>query len=336
MTHDDPMVFAPQWDRSLGERVCTHLHQALAALEEREFEDGEHKIRPLVGVRDRDVYVLSSLQAGEHHGVDAKLCRMLFLLGALRDAGAARITAVVPYLCYARKDRRTKPRDPVTTRYVACLFEAVGIDRLVTVDVHNLVAFQNASRVPTEHLEARWLLARHLVPRVRQHDLVVVSPDIGGVKRAVRFRESLEHLLERPIGSGFVEKHRSAGRVSGGALVGSVRGRVVILVDDLVSSGTTLVRAARACHDAGATDVHAVATHGLFVGDASRVLDVDVLTSLTVTDTVPPFRLETHALSLEVDVLEVAPLLAESIRRLHVGGSIVELVERELQIQSRA
>jgi ribose-phosphate pyrophosphokinase len=330
VTADAPVVFALHWDRPLGERVTAELGQELAPVEEREFEDGEHKVRPLVAVRDRDVYVLASLHAGMNVGVDAKLCRLLFLIGALRDAGATRVTAVVPYLCYARKDRKTKPRDPVTTRYVASLFEAVGVDRIVTVDVHNLVAFQNASRVLTEHLEARWLLARHLAPRVHDHELSVVSPDVGGVKRAARFRESLERLVERPISSAFVEKYRSGGRVSGGAVVGEMRGRMVILVDDLVSSGTTMIRAARACRDAGAVEAHAVATHGLFVGDAATVLDAEVLSSLTVTDTVPPFRLPEALLGRRIEVLGVAPLLGEAIRRLHGGGSIVELVEHEL------
>lgn len=322
-----PMLFALGWDRAQGERVAAQMQVELAVHEEREFEDGEHKIRPLVGVRERDVYVLCSLHAGETHGVDAKLCRLLFFVGALRDAGAARVTAVVPYLCYARKDRRTKARDPVTTRYVACMFEAVGVDRIVTVDVHNLAAFQNASRVPTEHLEARWLLARDMIGRVRERELVVVSPDVGGVKRAERFRESFERLLERPAAGAFIEKFRSEGRVTGGAVVGRVSNRVVVLVDDLVSSGTTMIRAAHACLDAGATAVHAVATHGLFVGDAASVLASDELESLTVTDTVPAFRLPDALLSTRVRILDVSPLLAQAIRRLHEGASIVDLVE---------
>jgi ribose-phosphate pyrophosphokinase len=322
-----PLVFALGWDRALGRRVSGQMGLELAEQEEREFEDGEHKIRPLVGVRDCDVYVLCSLHADESHGVDAKLCRLLFFVAALRDAGAARVTAVVPYLCYARKDRRTKPRDPVTTRYVACLFEAVGVDRIVTVDVHNLAAFQNASRVLTEHLEARWILARDLMHRVKGRDLVVVSPDVGGVKRADRFREALAHLVRRPVANAFIEKFRSEDRVTGGAVVGAVSGRVAVLVDDLVSSGTTMIRAARACIDAGSTAVHAVATHGLFVGDATTVLASNQLTSLAVTDTIPPFRLSETLLSTKVRLLDVAPLLAEAIRRLHEGGSIIDLVE---------
>src|SRR5690606_20491192 len=133
--------------------------------------------------------------------VNDKLVRLLFLLGALKDAGAARLTAVVPYLGYARKDRRTKSRDPVTTRYLAALFEAVGLDRMVTVDVHNLAAYQNAFRIAAEHLEARKLLVARAAGLTGP--LAVVSPDVGGVKRAEAFRQSLERRLEVAVAAGF-------------------------------------------------------------------------------------------------------------------------------------
>lgn len=143
-------LFAPAATRDWALAVAKHMGLALSPLEEREFEDGEHKSRPLCSVRGSDVYVLQSLHADSHASVNDKLCRLLFLLGALRDASAARITAVVPYLGYARKDRKSQPRDPVTTRYVAAMFEAVGADRIVTLDVHNLSAYQNAFRCHTD------------------------------------------------------------------------------------------------------------------------------------------------------------------------------------------
>lgn len=331
-----PVLFALNWDRRLGEQVAAVGARELASHEERDFEDGEHKARPLVSVRDRDVYVICSLHGGADYSVNDKLCRLLFFIGTLRDAAAARVTAVVPYLCYARKDRKTKPRDPVTTRYVAQTLESVGTDCVVTVDVHNLAAFQNAARVRTEHLEARWMLGQHIANRVRDADVLVVSPDVGGVKRAERFRQGLERLIERPIGSAFIEKYRSEGRVTGSAVVGDVADRVAVVVDDLVSSGTTLARAASACIERGATTVHAVATHGVFVGDAGSVLASDALSSVTVTDTIPPFRLSSELSSHKVDVLPIAPLLAEAISRLHTGGSLVELVEEPQRANASA
>ncbi len=320
-------LFALDPDRDLGQRMARVLGLSLSAHEERDFEDGEHKIRPLESVRGRDVFVVQSLYGDGQRSVNDKLCRLLFFLGTLRDASAARVTAVLPYLCYARKDRRTKPRDPVTTRYVAALFEAVGVDRVVTLDVHNLAAYQNAFRCPADHLEARGLFARWLLPRLGERELVVVSPDSGGMKRVDRFKETLEPLLGRAVPTAFMEKQRSEGKVSGKALVGEVRGRVALILDDLISSGTTLARAARACREQGATEVHAACTHGVFVGGASEVLADEALDGVVITDTIPPFRLGEELLASKVRVLDTSTLFARAVERIHTGGSVVELVE---------
>ena len=265
-------LFALDANQDFGEQVGQHLRIPLSAHEERDFEDGEHKTRPLVNARGKEVFVIQSLYGDTHHSVNDKLCRLLFFLGALRDATAARLTAVLPYLCYARKDRQSKPRDPVTTRYLACLFEAVGVDCVVTMDVHNLAAFQNAARSSTEHLEACKLFVDYFAPLVQQEEVVVVSPDIGGVKRAEYFRQALSQALGRPLGSAFMEKYRSAGVVSGEAFVGDVAGKVTIILDNLISSGTTLARAAEACQIRGAKRVYAAASHGVFVGKANQAL----------------------------------------------------------------
>ncbi len=247
MIHSPIAVFALNSSRDFGEKVCAHLGTSLSAHEEREFEDGEHKARPLESVRQKDVFVIQSLYSDDRQSVNDKLCRFLFFLGALRDASAGRVTAVIPYLCYARKDRKSKSRDPVTTRYVAALFEAVGVDRAITLDVHNLAAYQNAWRICADHLEARKLFVNHFVPLIGYRDVVVVSPDVGGVKRAEEFRQTLGRALDCEIHVAFLEKYRGAGVVTGGAVVGNVTGKVAIIINDLISSGTTLVRAAIAC-----------------------------------------------------------------------------------------
>ncbi|MEK7716281.1 MAG: ribose-phosphate pyrophosphokinase-like domain-containing protein, partial [Pseudomonadota bacterium] len=141
MNNEAPLLFALHPSRSFGEDVARQLGISLSACEERDFEDGEHKSRPLVNVRNQDVFVIQSLYADTKQSVNDKLVRLLFFIGALKDASAARVTAVVPYLSYARKDAKTQTRDPVTTRYVAQIFEAVGTDRVITMDVHNLAAF---------------------------------------------------------------------------------------------------------------------------------------------------------------------------------------------------
>src|SRR5512147_141644 len=141
-------LFALHGTEILGRKIAFSLGCELAALEERSFEDGEHKVWPIEPVAGCDVYVVHSLHGGPDESPNDKLCRLLFLIGAMKDAGAARVTAVAPYLCYARKDRRTKAQDPVTMRYLAALFDAAGVDAVVTLVVHNEAAFENAFRCP--------------------------------------------------------------------------------------------------------------------------------------------------------------------------------------------
>ena len=329
MTEPEIRIFALEATRPFGERVAAALQRPLSAHEERSFEDGEHKSRPLENVRGTDVFVVQSLYGDDQASVNDKLCRLLFFLGALRDASARSVTAVIPYLCYARKDRKTKFRDPVTTRYVAALFEAMGVDRVVTLDVHNLAAFQNAFRCVTDHLEARMMFVRHFMPLLSTDDAIVLSPDEGGLKRADAFRRALGHELAREFPLGFMEKRRSAGVVSGEALFAEVRGRTAIIVDDLISTGTTLLRAARAVRERGATKVYAAASHGLFMEGANRVLSDSAFDTVIVTDTVPPFRLDPALVARKLVVLDVASLFAEAIRRIANGGSLTALLGPE-------
>ncbi|AAZ97418.1 ribose-phosphate pyrophosphokinase [Thiobacillus denitrificans ATCC 25259] len=325
MGREELCLFSLNASRGLGERIAARLGQPLAEHEEREFEDGEHKARPLESVRGRDVYVVQSLHGEPGSSANDKLIRLLFFIATLKDASAARVTAVVPYLAYARKDRRSKPRDPVGSRYVAQLFESLGTDRIVSLDVHNLAAYQNAFRIPVEHLEARPLFVAHFAPAFANDDVVVVSPDVGGAKRAEALRASLSRRIGRPAGMAFIEKYRSGGIVSGEAVVGDVDGKHVLIVDDLVSSGTTLARAAAACRSRGATRVLAVATHGVFGGDAVRTLGDSALDALVVTDSIPTSHLP-PPLGERVEILDIAPLFAEAIRRLHEARSLGDLL----------
>lgn len=315
------MLFVLNGSEQFGGQVARWLGVVAAPHEERNFEDGEHKARPLASVRGQDVFVLHALHGEPSQSANDKLCRLLFFIGAVRDAGARRVTALLPYLAYARKDRKTKPRDPVTTRYVAALFEAVGTDAVVTLDVHNLAAFENAFRCVTVHLEATALFARYFEPLLAGRDVTVVAPDAGGVGRAERLRVLLGEVLGKPAGAAFAEKHRSGGVVSGSLFAGDVRGKDAIIVDDLVSSGNTLVRTARACRDAGAARVLAVATHGLFTGDAGSVLADAALDAIVVSDSVPPFRLQPGAARSKLVILSSTALFADAVRRIHAGAA---------------
>ena len=324
--NEAPILFALHASRSFGEDVARQFGISLSACEEREFEDGEHKSRPLVNVRNRDVFVIQSLYTDTQQSVNDKLVHLLFFIGALKDASAGRVTAVVPYLAYARKDAKTQTRDPVTTRYVAQLFEATGTDRVVTMDVHNLAAFQNAFRCRTDHLEGARLFVTHFAPLLKEEpQITVVSPDIGGMKRAERFRQALGRVLNRELKIAFMEKARAKGVMRAGRLTGEVAGHAII-VDDLISTGGTLLHAAAACRESGATRVHAAATHGVFVGNANNLLSGTVLDSVVVTDTIPAFRLDPKLVRNKLVVLSAAPLFAEAIRRIHTGDSLVELL----------
>ncbi len=323
---EPPLLFAIGSSQPFAERVAAALGVALAAIEERNFEDGEQKIRPLVNVRNRDVYVVHSLYGEAGQSPNDKLCRMLFFIGALKDAAAARVTAVAPYLCYARKDRKTKPRDPVTTRYVAELFEAVGADRMMTMEVHNPAAFQNAFRCGTDHLDANLVIADHFAAEVGEAPVAVVSPDPGGIKRADLFRLTLETRLGRPVSAGIMEKHRSSGEVSGALFAGDVEGREAIVIDDMISTGGTMARTALACRARGARRVHVAATHGLFAKGAGDILGAGEIDRIVITDTVTPPAEEAEKLDKRLTVLGVAGVFAEAVRACHTGGSIADLL----------
>jgi ribose-phosphate pyrophosphokinase len=326
MRGNEIAIFALNASREFGEKICSHLGRALDEHEEREFEDGEHKTRSLVNVRNRDVFVIQSLYGDDKQSVNDKLCRLLFFIGALRDASAQTVTAILPYLCYARKDKKSKSRDPVSTRYVANMLESIGADRVVTMDVHNIAAFQNSFRIRTDHLEARKIFVEYFVSMIGTDEVAVVSPDVGGVKRAEDFRQALSKKLSREVSSAFMEKYRSADVVSGEKLIGDVAGKTAIIIDDLISSGTTLARAAAACRTQGAQKIFAAATHGVFNRKANEVFSSDAIEKLVITNTIPPFRIESEKVKRKLVELDATELFAEAIRRIHSGDSIEDLL----------
>jgi ribose-phosphate pyrophosphokinase len=323
-TVDRLRLFTLNASAVLGAAIARALGVPLSAHEERDFEDGEHKVRPLEPVAGTDVYVVHNLHGDPAGSANDKLCRLLFFIGALKDAGAARVTAVTPYLCYARKDRRTKPNDPVTIRYVAGMFASVGVDAVVALDVHNPAAFENAFRCRTVTATAAPLFVDY-AKGLPERELCVVSPDAGGSKRAELFREALETARGHPIGNAFAEKHRSAGVVSGDLFAGEVGGTTALVIDDLISTGTTLLRTARAARKTGARRVVTFVTHGLFTAGAAEVLADAAIDRLVVTDATFPFRLP-DAARAKLDILPAGPLLADIVRRLHEDRPLTDLL----------
>lgn len=326
---DDLRLFAPSESTDFGRAVANALDRDLDAHHEQTFNDGEHEMRSDVNVRGRDVFVVQSLYAEPGLSVNDKLCRLLFFLGSLRDAAAERVTAVVPYLCYQRKDRKSKPRGSVTTRYLGSLFNAMGVDRVLSMDVHNLAVFQNSFHTVAEHLEARPLFVQEIAKQIDDEDVVVVSPDEGGVKRASRFAGGLGATLGREVPTAFVEKMRNEEKeaVTGGRLVGPASNRIAVIVDDLISTAGTITQAAAACADEGARSVVAAATHGLFSGEAPKRIANSPLDTLFITNTVAPFRLQGTAAADRLSVCDAAPRFAAAIRAIHTEASVSALNE---------
>jgi ribose-phosphate pyrophosphokinase len=313
------LLYSLDLDATFAQALAAHLGVALSPHENRGFEDGERKLRPLLDPRGRDAYVIHSLYGDPQNSPHDKLCQLLMFIATLREHGAARVTAVVPYLAYARKDRQTKPFDPVTLRYVAQLFDAVGTAQLIVLEAHNVAAFQNAFRCMTLHLEAHHAFDRLVGELVGNEALAVASPDPGGVKRAQLWRESLEKTLLQPVGFAMVDKRRSAGVVSSENLVaGDVAGMTVLLIDDLIASGDTMRRAAVALKKAGARKVVACAAHGLFTGPAAQALADDSIAAILVTDSVPPFRLPLACgVRSKLTIASAAPQFALAIQACH-------------------
>jgi ribose-phosphate pyrophosphokinase len=326
---DDFLLFALGSSHAFGVEVATMLGIELSPHEDRAFEDGEYKIRPMTGVRGRDVHVISSLFPEAGASSAEKLLKLLFFIAALKDSGAARVNAVVPYLAFSRKDRRTKPHDPITTRYVAQLFEAMRADAVMTIDVHNIAAFENAFRCVTIPLDAHALFARRIAPLVIDAKVAVVSPDLGGEKRAELFRQQLEKLIQRPVSKAFMDKTRSEGRVTGDIFAGDVDGRVAVILDDLIAGGGTIARTAAACRSHGAAQIIVAATHGVFSPTAPDILRAASVDRYFITDSVilSPVNPVVKALGASLEITPLASLFASAIRVQQDGDSISALPE---------
>ncbi|WP_025662337.1 ribose-phosphate diphosphokinase [Rhizobium sp. IBUN] len=318
-------LFALQEASYLGKAIASQRGIVLDPLEERHFNDGEHKARPLISVRGEDVYVIQCLGGDKTASVNDRLCKLLFFVATCKENGASQVSVITPYLAYSRKDRQTKARDPVTLKYVAQLFEAMGAARIVTVEVHNPAAFQNAFRCASINLTAFDLFYADIKRLLDNDSVVILSPDAGGIKRAQLLRESFERFWHQPVGLAMMEKRRSQDIVSGDLFAGNVVDKSVIIVDDLIATGTTIQKAARAALAQGAKKVIAVAAHGCF-GDGAHVLfDDPAVDHILVTDSLSQASIQYAMHPEKLTICPLAPRLGELIRRLREGESITEL-----------
>lgn len=320
--------------KEYAKEVASHLDVGLSKHAEEYFADHEAYVRSDVNVRDCDVYVIQSLYHGPDESLADKLTKLLFFIGSLRDASVRRITAVIPYLAFQRQDRKTESRAPITTKYLAKQIEAAGADRLLTMDVHNLSAFQNAFRIQTDALEAKNLMADYVAETFAYEpiaDLVILSPDSGGMGRARRFRQSLNKRLSVDVGIAYLDKDHQGKVIKGNEIIGDVRGKRVIVIDDMISSGATLTECYKAVKKNEGILWGSCATHGLFVGRVNE--NLSSLDNIIVCDTIKPAGLN-EANMKKLQVISTARMFAQAIRRTHEeGGSISDLLKDEPQRQ---
>jgi ribose-phosphate pyrophosphokinase len=270
-------------------------------------------------------------QAGET--VSDKFMKLCIMCGALHDASAHEVTVIIPHLAWARQDRKTESRAPITTKYVAQILESVGVGGALFIDVHNLAAEQNAFRIPIDNLETKNLHAKWCadeLTKMGSTKIRVLTPDSGGLSRAVRFRNALAKILKKEyeddIEICIFDKVREKGKVIGGRIIGDVEDADVIAYDDMISTGGTMKRACQCTVDSGGRLFAICAAHGLFCGKANDVM-ADFDTRLVVADTMEPFRL-TEANRCKVHVIDTTKMVADAIMRIHSGtGSISDLLE---------
>lgn len=304
-------VFSGSAHPALAAQIMRELEAPLGRAVIGSWRNGETRVKLEENVRGSDVFVIQSMSDPVNH----HLMELLLIIDALRRASAARITAVIPYFAYAKQEKKTSGREPISAKLVANLLTTAGADRILTMDLHS-PAIEGFFDIPVDHLRAAPILSRH-INRLKLDDLVIVSPDAGGVARA-------EDLRGRTGGSLAIISKRHPGPDVTEALemVGDVNGKPAVIVDDMISTAGTLVVAAELLEQRGAGEILSAATHGIFAQDALGLIDRSPIERLYVTDTVP---LPQDGPTEKIEVVSVAPLLAEAITRIHKDLSISAL-----------
>jgi ribose-phosphate pyrophosphokinase len=311
--HDKIRVFTGNSNPALAQKICDKLNVPLGAARVRTFSDGEIMIEITENVRGRDVYIVQSTCAPTNNN----LMELLIMTDALKRASAATITAVIPYYGYARQDRKAAPRTPITAKLVADLITTAGVDRVVTIDLH-AGQIQGFFNIPVDNLYAAPVILDYLKTRFEGEEVVMVSPDAGGTERARAFAKRLECTLA------VIDKRRTGPNVAEVMhLIGDVRGKIAIILDDMVDTAGTLTQAARALKENGASSVYACATHGVLSGPAIERINNSDIEEIVLTDTIPPG--DKQQLTGKVRMLSIADLLAEAIRRIHEDESVSSL-----------
>ena len=309
MTHDRLKVFTGNSHPALAREICNHLEKPLGELMIHHFSDGEIHLQIQENVRGEDVFVIQPTCTP----VDRNLMELLLILDALKRASAKRITAVLPYYGYARQDRKDKPRVPISARLVAALLETAGADRVLTLDLH-AAQIQGFFDIPVDHLFSAPVMIEYF-KSIDAMNVTVVSPDAGGVERARAFAKRLSCPLA------IIDKRREEANVAEVMnVVGEVRSRHCMIVDDIIDTAGTLVKGAEALMAKGAASVTACATHAVLSGGAVERIEKSILKEVVVTNSIP--LSEAARVSSRIKSLSIAKLLAEAIRSIHEETSV--------------
>ena len=302
-------------NRPLAEAIATYLNVSLTQADVRRFADMEVFVEIQENVRGEDVFVVQSTS----YPANDNIMELLVCLDALRRGSARRVTAVLPYYGYARQDRKSGPRTPISAKLLANLITSAGADRVLTIDLH-AAQIQGFFDIPADNLYSAPVFKTDIISRYNSEDLVVVSPDVGGVIRARAIASRIEADLA------IIDKRRPRAGISEVMnIIGDVSGRHCIMVDDIVDSGGTLCNAAQALIDEGAITVDAYVTHGVLSGGAVSRVASSPLSSLVTTDSIQ--STEAMRVATNIRQISVAPLLGEAIKRIHEERSVSSLFQ---------
>ncbi|MCK5849215.1 MAG: ribose-phosphate pyrophosphokinase [Caldisericia bacterium] len=309
------VIFSGSSNIPLARQICDHLDMPLSPMYIEHFSDGEIYCRPEIHVRGKEVFVVQSTNGGSDN-----LMELLIMLDSLKRASAEKITVVVPYFGYSRQDRKTKSREPITAKLVANLIQIAGATRFISIDLH-AGQIQGFFDIPSDNLTAALIFKNYLLPKNIPKP-IVVSPDMGGVARA----KILSKMLNCEVA--ICQKNRiQKDKVDSMHLIGDVKDKTAILIDDIVSTGGTMCLASELLTQKGAKEVYACVAHGLLVGDCIKNINKSAFKEVIVTNSVTISE-ETLESCKRLTVLSVAPLISETIYRVCMNMSLSEVFEQ--------
>ena len=312
-------IIAGNSNFELSKNIAKDLGVSLLKSSVLNFSDGEISVDISETVRGEDVFVVQSVCETNDLSVNDSLMELLIIIDALKRASAGRITAVIPYYGYARQDRKVKSRDPITAKLVADIITIAGANRVLTMDLH-APQIQGYFNIPVDHLCGLPILTKYYDKKEFDGEIVVVSPDVGSVKRSRGFAEK----LGREVPLAIIDKRRPTPNVSEVlSVIGEVKGKIAILVDDMIDTAGTIINASNKLMDLGTKEVYACCTHGVFSGEAIENLNKSPIKEVLFLNTIPRDNLcETYS---KFKMLSVAPIFGEAIRRIHHSKSLSPL-----------